>query len=112
MTDNLKDPLSKKASALSHKIGVKAARKIKAQQNRSATVWQGLGMMGLIGWSISLPTLMGVALGLWLDNNVPGQRSWTLTFLVAGLMIGCFTAWQWIAKENMAIHNEKERNHE
>jgi ATP synthase protein I len=36
------------------------------------TVWFGLGMMGLIGWSVAIPTLLGAALGLWLDKRHPG----------------------------------------
>jgi predicted F0F1-ATPase subunit len=34
-------------------------------------VWFGLGMMGLIGWSVAVPTLLGAALGLWLDSRHP-----------------------------------------
>lgn len=112
MTDKWGNPSSKKASALSREIGTKAARKLKAQRNPGPGVWHGLGMMGLIGWSVSIPTLMGAALGIWLDRNVPGQRSWTLTFLVAGLVIGCFNAWQWVAKEDKAIHDEQDSDHD
>lgn len=114
MTDTRgeKNPTSKRASALSREIGAKAARKLKAQRNHRPGVWHGLGMMGLIGWSVAIPPLMGVALGIWLDKNFPVQRSWTLTFLVAGLVIGCFNAWQWVAKEYKAIHDEQDNNHE
>ena len=34
-------------------IGVKAARKLKAPRNPKPGVWFGLGMMGLIGWSVT-----------------------------------------------------------
>ena len=42
-------------------------------------------MMGLIGWSVVVPTLLGAALGIWLDERHPGAHSWTLALLVAGL---------------------------
>ena len=29
-------------------------------------------MMGLIGWSVAVPTLLGAALGIWLDKHHPG----------------------------------------
>ena len=48
-------------------------------------VWFGLGMMGLIGWSVAIPTLLGAALGIWLDQHYPGKHAWTLALLVAGL---------------------------
>jgi ATP synthase protein I len=71
-------------------------------------VWFGLGMMGLIGWSVVIPTLLGAALGLWLDEQLSGRHSWTLALLVAGLTLGCFNAWHWVAKEDKAMREEQE----
>jgi ATP synthase protein I len=63
-------------------------------------------MSGLIGWSVAVPTLAGVALGVWLDKRHPGTFSWTLALLVAGLMIGCLNAWFWVAQQDKAMHDE------
>jgi ATP synthase protein I len=93
-------------------VGAKAARKLKAKRNPTPGVWFGLGMMGLIGWSVVVPTLLGAALGVWLDQHYPGGRSWTLALLVAGLTLGCFNAWHWVVKEDQAIRNELEDNDE
>ena len=100
------------ATEFSHQVGTKAARKLKARRNSAQDVWFGLGMMGLIGWSVVIPTLLGTALGLWLDKHHPGTHSWTLALLVAGLAIGCLNAWYWVAKENKAIREEQEDNDE
>jgi ATP synthase protein I len=67
-------------------------------------------MMGLVGWSVAIPTLLGAALGIWLDKRRPGSHSWALALLVAGLAIGCFNAWIWIAKEDKAMREEQEDN--
>ena len=91
----------------SDEIGVKALRKIKARQSKQS-VWFGLGMMGLVGWSIVVPTLIGAALGWWIDERYPNKHAWTLSLLIAGLMIGCWNAWQWICKEDKEINNEEE----
>lgn len=112
MTDPLANPRAKDATALSREIGAKAARKLKAQRNPTPGVWFGLGMMGLIGWSVVVPTLLGAMLGLWLDRTYPGGRSWTLALLVAGLVIGCFNAWRWVAKEDQAMCKEQEHDDE
>jgi ATP synthase protein I len=93
-------------------VGTKAARKLKARRHPTPGVWFGLGMMGLIGWSVALPTLLGAALGLWLDKQHPGTHSWTLALLVAGLALGCFNAWHWVAKEDKAMREEQEDNDE
>lgn len=97
----------------SQQVGDMAARKLKAQRHVSKTVWSGLGMMGLVGWSVAMPTLLGAALGLWLDKHYPGEHSWALALLAVGLGLGCFNAWRWIVKEDREIHqDEVENNHE
>jgi ATP synthase protein I len=97
---------------MARQVGEKARRKLRAQRNKSRTVWLGLGMMGLIGWSVAIPTLIGAALGLWLDGHYPLSFSWTLTMLIVGLFIGCLNAWHWVEKENRAMHEEQEDNNE
>jgi ATP synthase protein I len=92
-------------------IGAKAARKIKARKSTQG-VWLGLGMMGLVGWSVVVPTLLGAALGIWLDKHHPGKHAWTLALLVAGLALGCLNAWFWVAKEEKAMRDESEEDDE
>ena len=103
---------AKERSAFSREVGAKAKRKLKARRNPAPGVWFGLGMMGLIGWSVVIPTLLGAALGIWLDHRHPGSHSWTLALLVAGLAIGCFNAWHWVAKEDREMREEQEDNDE
>jgi ATP synthase protein I len=103
---------SKVQPTLAEEVGAKAARKLRAQRHATPGVWFGLGMMGLIGWSVVVPTLLGAALGLWLDSRHPGKHAWTLALLVAGLAIGCWNAWQWVAKEDRAMQEEQRENHE
>jgi ATP synthase protein I len=93
---------------LGQKVGGKAARKLRSQRHVTRTVWFGLGMMGLIGWSVAIPTLLGTALGAWLDNRHPGSHSWTLMLLVIGLAVGCLNAWHWVAKEDKEMRREEE----
>lgn len=87
-------------------IAAKEARKIKAQRGKSRGIWFGLGMMGVIGWSVAVPALMGVLVGVWIDINYPGPISWALTFLFVGLAVGCVNAWYWIKKEQKEIEED------
>jgi ATP synthase protein I len=91
----------------SRQVAAKAARKVRARNSKQG-VWFGLGMMGLVGWSVVVPTLLGAALGVWLDNRHPGNHSWTLTFLIIGLVIGCLNAWHWVDKEDKEMHEDKD----
>jgi ATP synthase protein I len=112
MSEKPKIKNEKDQTPFSREIGAKAARKLKAQRNVTQGVWFGLGMMGLIGWSVVVPTLLGAALGIWLDNRHPGSHSWTLTLLVMGLCLGCLNAWHWVAKEDKAMREEEEESDE
>ncbi len=93
-------------STLPQQVGAKARRKLAARRRRVPGVWFGLGTMGLVGWSVVVPTLAGAALGRWLDTHHPGAHPWTLALLVAGLCLGCFNAWHWISREDRAIHRQ------
>ena len=81
-------------------IDASVARKQQAQPQPERIVWSGLGMMGLVGWSVTVPTLLGAALGIWLDRHYAGAHSWTLTLLIGGLALGCWNAWHWVARES------------
>ncbi len=112
MTSEPNRKLVQPTSPLGREVGAKAARKLKARRNSTPGVWFGLGMMGLIGWSVVVPTLLGAALGLWLDRRYPGGRSWTLALLVAGLVIGCWNAWRWVAKQDEEMRGEQQNGDE
>jgi ATP synthase protein I len=104
MIDKRLDKAKTGETPFSQQVGDMAARKLKAQRHVTRTVWSGLGMMGLIGWSVAIPTLLGAALGIWLDKRYPGAHSWTLALLAIGLGLGCFIAWRWVVKEDREIH--------
>lgn len=84
---------------LSRTVGRKAERRLRARSDKEGTIWFGLGMYGLVGWSVAIPTLIGIAIGLLLDALLPGDLSWTLVMLVLGLVAGLLNAWRWIAQE-------------
>ena len=108
MTDDHRAELVKSNAALSKTLGMKAARKLRARRDAGHGVWFGLGMMGLVGWSVAVPTLLGAGLGMWLDSHYPGRHPWTLALLMAGLALGCFNAWHWVAQQDKAMAEELE----
>nr|WP_024594211.1 AtpZ/AtpI family protein [Pseudoalteromonas sp. TB13] len=109
---NKKDDLGSKdsqssSSTLAEQVEITAQRKLKARLNSDQKIWFGLGMMGLIGWSVAVPTILGASLGVYIDSHYESDHSWTLALLVAGLALGCFNAWHWMSKEDSAIHQEQ-----
>ncbi len=85
---------------LSRAVDEKVRRRLRARREARRSLWFGLGMFGLVGWAVAVPTLLGIALGWWLDRKFPGPPSWTLTFLFLGVGLGCYNAWQWIRRES------------
>lgn len=81
-------------------IREKTKRKIKARKDRQKGVWFGIGMFGLVGWSVTIPALLFLALGIWIDSTYQGRYSWTLMLLVVGITIGCLNAWYWVKSES------------
>ena len=67
------------------------------------SVWFGLGMFGLIGWSVTVPTLLFVVTGIWIDSRWPSRVSWTLTLLLIGIALGCINAWFWVKRESRNV---------
>jgi|HubBroStandDraft_1064217.scaffolds.fasta_scaffold24224_3 ATP synthase protein I len=112
MGDDPADPSSGGEAAFVRQVAAKAARKLSAQRGGQQGVWFGLGMTGLIGWSVAVPTVLGAMLGVWCDRRHPGAHSWTLMLLAAGLFVGCANAWHWISQEGKSMHVEPEAKDE
>lgn len=81
-------------------VGRKAERRLRGRREKARPTWFWVGMFGLVGWSVAVPTLAGIALGLWIDATWPSRMSWTLNLLVVGLIIGCLNAWYWVKRES------------
>jgi len=92
---------------LCKEVGAQERRKLRAQRGKARSIWLGLGMLGLIGWSVAIPALLGVGLGMWIDAHFPSRYSWTLMLLLIGTIVGCLNAWRWVANEQRQMHEEQ-----
>jgi ATP synthase protein I len=99
MNDEPKRNVANEETLFSRQVGAQAARKLKAQRSATRSIWFGLGMSGLVGWSVTVPTLIGAALGIWVDQHYPSTYSWALMLILVGLIIGCLNVWHWVDSE-------------
>ena len=83
---------------------------MKARREQDRSIWYGLGMFGLVGWSIAIPTLIGIAIGIWIDRTWQHKFSCTLMSLFVGVVIGCSIAWYWVKRESLTAMDSD--NHE
>jgi len=98
---------ARRQEALTERLGAAEERMVRARQRERKSAWFGLGAFGLVGWSVAVPTLAGLALGVWLDARYPLGFSWTLTLLVTGIVLGCLNAWYWLSRERQEIERER-----
>ncbi|WP_089937025.1 AtpZ/AtpI family protein [Candidatus Entotheonella palauensis] len=78
----------------------KVRRKLKARGESHRSIWFGMGMFGVVGWSVAIPTLLGVVAGFWIDQRWPSRFSWTLMLLFIGVVLGCLNAWYWLQQDS------------
>ncbi len=112
MNDESTDQSVAKNREFVKQVAAKAARKLRMQQDGQQTVWSVLGMPGLVGWSVAVPTVAGAMIGMWWDHHHPDTHSWTLILLTIGLCAGCANAWHWVDQENKAMQDGPGGKHE
>ncbi len=94
-----KPKLPRSAGELIAGVASREARMVRRRKEGAPNIWRAVALVGLIGWSVALPLLAGIAIGTWIDHRWPSRFSWTLMLLVAGLAAGCANAWNRIRRE-------------
>ena len=75
MSGELTNQPSQEEPEFVRQVAAKAARKLRVQREGKQGVWCGLGMSGLIGWSVAVPTLLGAALAIGCAKSGPTEPS-------------------------------------
>ncbi len=78
---------------LSRITGKRKLRELRERQGE-VSFWAGVAMLGLVGWMIVIPTMVGIFLGRWLDQTLRSGLFWTLSLMMIGLAAGCYNAWR------------------
>jgi ATP synthase protein I len=69
-------------------------RRARAQRESGRSIGQDLALIGVMGWTLVIPALLGIYAGRMLDRRFGTGLFWTLGLLVAGIVLGCALAWQ------------------
>ena len=85
--------------SLGDAVRLREQRRARWKREGERSIGQNLAMIGSLGWSVVVPTLIGTFAGRWLDRHFLTGIFWTLGLLVAGLGLGCGIAWRRIRSE-------------
>lgn len=55
-----------------------------------------VGQIGVLGWIIVTPTLIGLFAGRWLDRTFGTGIFWSAALLVLGVTLGFWSGWRWM----------------
>lgn len=89
--------MSKKDDA-SNAIRRRAQRMEESRNAPKYSPLSGLGVFGVVGWSVAIPTVAGAFLGMWLNRVAPQDFSWPIALILGGVVVGALVAWSWIDK--------------
>ena len=87
-----------KEDASAAAIRRRAERMQQSRNERKYSPLSGLGVFGVIGWSVAIPTIAGAFLGMWLNRVAPQSFSWPIALILGGVVVGAMVAWNWIEK--------------
>jgi ATP synthase protein I len=58
-----------------------------------------VGQIGVLGWIIVAPTLIGLFIGRWLDRTFGTGIFWSAALLVLGVTVGFWSGWRWMHRQ-------------
>jgi len=88
------DPQQELTSSVQRHLG----RRKRWLREGDPTLTRLFARVGVLGWMIVAPMLLGLWLGHWLDRHFGSGIFWSAPLLLAGLVIGCWSAWKWMQK--------------
>jgi ATP synthase protein I len=69
------------------------------REDREPTIAARLVQIGVLGWAIVAPILMGVVMGRWLDGAFKTGVFFTAPLIMLGAAAGLWTAWRWMRRQ-------------
>jgi ATP synthase protein I len=77
-------------------IHLRKERHLRWLHEGNPSVARHLAQIGVLGWIIVVPMLVGVFVGRWLDRSFDSGFFFTAPLLMLGAVLGCWSAWRWM----------------
>jgi ATP synthase protein I len=80
--------------SLAEPVRRRRARHERWRREGERPLGHNLALIGVLGWLVVTPTLLGIFIGRWLDRTAESGIFWTVSLLFLGLCLGCWLAWK------------------
>lgn len=87
------------SDGLAKGVRVRSERYRRWLREGEPTVARRLAEIGVLGWIVVVPMLIGTFAGHWLDRRLGTGVFWTAPLLLVGLALGCWSAWRWMKSQ-------------
>lgn len=91
------DPADRQTK-LADAVRLRAERRKRWLREGEPSLTRNLGQIGALGWTITVPILIGLAAGRWLDHRFATGIFWTAPLIMTGAVIGGWSAWRWLSR--------------
>ncbi|WP_027474675.1 AtpZ/AtpI family protein [Curvibacter gracilis] len=82
--------------ALLEEVQRQAGLRQRSLREGEPTLLRQLSTLGVLGWVIVLPMLLGLAAGRWLDHRLGTGITFSAALLLLGVAVGAVAAWRWM----------------
>ena len=76
-----------------------AEREAEGRADPEPSLGARLGQIGILGWTIVVPILLGLFLGRWLDRTFGTGILFSAPLLMIGAIFGFWSAWRWMHRQ-------------
>jgi len=74
-------------------------REEQARQDPEPSLGRRLGQIGVLGWAIVVPLLIGLFIGRWLDRLFGTGVMFAAALLFLGAALDLWSAWRWMHRQ-------------
>lgn len=80
-------------------VRLRSQRRDRARREGEPSTMRWLAEIGVLGWMIVVPVLVGLFIGRWLDAVTHLHLLFTTVLIIAGFVLGFWSAWRWMNRQ-------------
>lgn len=84
-----------------------AERHERGRRDPEPSLGSRLAQIGILGWTIVVPMLIGLVLGRWLDRLFGSRVFFSAPLVVIGAAFGLWSAWKWMDRQQRNDHDHE-----